>query len=204
MNQTLKTILIAFIVVWAYNNYSKEGFSHRNTSGVLEGYNNMVLTDTNGNLGSIPFPSGMIMIWTKGLNNIPEGWALCDGRTVNGVQTPNLTGKFLLGANTDPNANAIFRTPGMGGGSAKISVGQLPAHTHRHTDVLVQESEAYAKSRNSALKNVIPGQSGWWGSSDKGDGDNSPMGLDDRFTFPTGSGEDYYPPFVTVAYIMKI
>ena len=200
MNETIKTILIALIVVWLYNNYSKEGFSYKRYN-VLEGYNNMVLTNPNGDLASIAFPKGMIIIWTGAISDIPKGWAICDGN--NG--TPNLKGKFLLGANTDPNAAAMFRTPGMGGGSTKISVGQLPAHTHRHTDILVQENEEYVNRRTgNTLKNIIPSQSNWWGSSDGGDNDNELMGLDDRFTFPTGSGEDYYPPFVTVAYIMKL
>ncbi len=97
----------------------------------------MVLTTEKGDLGSIAFPRGMIMIWTQGANNIPSGWDICDGN--NG--TPDLRNKFLLGANTDPNVAAIFRTPGMG-----------------------------------KLKN----------------------------TTSIGSGEYYYPPFVTVAYIMKL
>ncbi len=200
MNETIKTILIAFIVVWLYNNYSKEGFDYRRYAS-LPGSNNMVLTDGNGNLSSIQFPSGMIMIWTKGVNNIPEGWALCDGTQ----GTPDLRGKFLLGVTPTGNIPEVFRTPGQSGGSTKISVGQLPAHTHRHTDILVQENEEYVNRRTgNTLKNIIPSQSNWWGSSDPGDNDNELMGLDDRFTFPTGAGEDYYPPFVTVAYIMKL
>ncbi len=185
MNETIKTILIAFIVVWAYNNYSKEGFSYRNTPAVLEGSNNMVLTDNNGNLSSIQFPSGMIMIWTKGLNNIPIGWALCDGTQ----GTPDLRGKFLLGVNTDPNTNAVFRTPGQSGGSTKISVGQLPAHTHMYRTIM------------------------YMGGADVGGGNTGPGGNWDNpkwnrnfygGTEPRGDGEDYYPPFVTVAYIMKL
>jgi hypothetical protein len=196
MNETIKTILIAFIVVWAYNNYSKEGFSYRNTPTVLSGYNNMVLTDPNGNLGSIQFPSGMIMIWTKGLNNIPEGWALCDGN--NG--TPDLRGKFLLGVTPTGNIPEVFRTPGQGGGSSKISVGQLPAHTHTHSDVYVVEDINYVR-RHVDYKIIEDRRE--WGSADGGDLNNTPMGRD-RDTKPTGSGEDYYPPFVTVAYIMKL
>ena len=39
------------------------------------------------------FVSGMIMIWSGSIANIPSGWLLCDGN--NG--TPNLSGKFVLG-----------------------------------------------------------------------------------------------------------
>ncbi len=178
MNDTLKTILIALIILWLYHNYSKEGFDYRRYN-VLEGYNNMVLTNPNGDLASIAFPSGMVMIWTKGLDNIPKGWALCDGN--NG--TPDLKNKFVLGVN--PNSDKMeFRTVGRDGGSAKISVGQLPAHTH---DV------------GFPALNLEPGRAGgmvdWNGTWNP----NTPIK-----SKPTGSGEDYYPPFVTLAYIMKL
>ena len=177
MNDTLKTILIALIILWVYHNYGKEGFDYR--YNVLEGYNNMVLTDPAGNLGSIAFPSGIVMIWTKGTNNIPSGWALCDGN--NG--TPNLTGKFVLGVN--PNSDKMeFRTVGMGGGNAKISVGQLPAHTH---------------NVGFPAANLEPGRAGGMIDSAGTWNPNTPI-----TSKPTGSGEDYYPPFVTLAYIMKL
>jgi microcystin-dependent protein len=188
MNETIKTILIALIVVWLYNNYGKEGFDYRYNNPSLDGYNNMVLTDPNGNLASIPFPKGMIMIWTQ--NNIPSGWALCDGN--NG--TPNLSGKFLLGVNPDPNAAANFRTPGMGGGSAKISVGQLPAHNH----------DIVGKGDDTGF--CASGECGFY-STDRWSNDREVRASTSGGKLVvenTGSGQDYYPPFVTVAYIMKL
>lgn len=198
MNQTLKTILIAFIVVWAYNKYSKEGFSYRNTPAVLTGYNNMVLTDPNGNLGSIQFPKGMIMIWTEGLNNIPAGWALCDGN--NG--TPNLMGKFLLGV-TPSSDNSLLRTLKASGGNTKISVNQLPGHDHEYKDVYLMENEGYVRRNVGDTYSKIEGDSRMWGTGSNLDWDNDAMGKIKK-TGSTGSGEDYYPPFVTVAYIMKL
>ena len=38
--------------------------------------------------------SGMIMMWSGMVSNIPSSWALCDGR--NG--TPNLTERFIVAA----------------------------------------------------------------------------------------------------------
>jgi hypothetical protein len=181
MNETLKTILIALIILWVYHNYSKEGFDYRRYN-VLEGYNNMVLTNPNGDLASIAFPSGMVMIWTKGLDNIPKGWALCDGN--NG--TPDLKNKFVLGVN--PNSDKMeFRTVGRGGGSTKISVGQLPEHTHNYGT------------------NKYLGPNG--GSPAAGPPQNQDRNWNRDWVGPTektGSGEDYYPPFVTLAYIMKL
>lgn len=39
-------------------------------------------------------PSGTIMLWTRPLAEIPQGWAVCDG--TNG--TPDLTGLTIIGA----------------------------------------------------------------------------------------------------------
>jgi microcystin-dependent protein len=188
MNDTLKTILIALIILWLYHNYSKEGFDYRRYN-VLEGYNNMVLTTEKGDLGSIAFPSGMVMIWTKGTNNIPSGWALCDGN--NG--TPDLRGKFILGVN--PNSDKMeFRTVGRDGGSAKISVGQLPAHTH----------DIVGKGDDSGY--CATGECGFY-STDRLSNDREVRASKSggKLVVETeGRGEDYYPPFVTLAYIMKL
>ena len=61
-------------------------------------------------------PAGGIIMWSGATNNIPSGWALCDGS--NG--TPNLQDKFLVGAGS---GYAVGAT----GGSADAIV---PNHTH--------------------------------------------------------------------------
>ena len=41
--------------------------------------------------------TGMIVMWSGTIANIPTGWALCDGNN----STPNLTDKFIVGAAAD-------------------------------------------------------------------------------------------------------
>lgn len=68
-------------------------------------------------IGSIDaVPKGCIVMWSGARANIPGGWHLCDGN--NG--TPNLVGRFILGG----------ADKGTAGGSAKISIEQMPAHSH--------------------------------------------------------------------------
>lgn len=43
-----------------------------------------------------PVPIGGIILWSGLTTNIPVGWALCDGN----YGTPNLTNKFIVGANS--------------------------------------------------------------------------------------------------------
>ncbi len=146
-----KVFILLILLALYFLCYKKEGFDYRRYAA-LPGSNNMVLTDGNGNLSSIQFPKGIIVIWNGLSTSVPEGWALCDGTQ----GTPDLRGKFLLGVTPTGNIPEVFRTPGQSGGSTKISVGQLPAHTHRHTDILVQEHEEYVNRRTgNTLKNIM-------------------------------------------------
>jgi microcystin-dependent protein len=189
-----KVFILLILLALYFLCYKKEGFSY--TSGVLEGYNNMVLTDTNGNLGSIQFPRGMIVIWNGLTTSVPEGWALCDGRTVNGVQTPDLRGKFVLGVNPD-SQNATYRTIRGGGGSETntLTVSQLPAHNH---EVLITRDSQGAHNWRSEDFNIM--SSNRDGGYNMGETQNAP------FIKPTGGGQpvNNMPPYLVLAYIMKL
>ncbi|MEO9871562.1 hypothetical protein [Ekhidna sp.] len=43
-------------------------------------------------------PTGAILMWSGSEVNIPDGFALCDGSIVNGLQTPNLVSTFIRGS----------------------------------------------------------------------------------------------------------
>ena len=67
-------------------------------------------------------PSGGIIMWSGAVNNVPSGWALCNGS--NG--TPDLRDRFVVGAG---NAYAAAAT----GGAATVDVSHShtgPSHTH--------------------------------------------------------------------------
>lgn len=69
-------------------------------------------------------PCGTIVMWYGDFDSIPGGWALCDGN--NG--TPNLMDKFIVAAGNN-------YKPGDEGGkdSLKLTVDQMPQHTHTGT-----------------------------------------------------------------------
>ena len=72
-------------------------------------------------------PAGIILMWPRDIEDIPPGWALCDG--TNG--TPNLRDKFVVGAGDD---YALGETGGQ------ISVDTL--HTHGPGDYSALPSPA--------------------------------------------------------------
>ena len=60
-----------------------------------------------------PLPSGIIVMWSGTIANIPSGWVLCDGAN----STPDLSSKFIKGV------SGSSENPGSTGGGT----------THTHT-----------------------------------------------------------------------
>jgi hypothetical protein len=72
-------------------------------------------------------PSGAILMWSGTIATVPSGWYLCDG--TNG--TPNLTNRFIIGADADDGGVAKTSVTG----SATLSGGSKDAIVveHNHT-----------------------------------------------------------------------
>jgi microcystin-dependent protein len=68
-------------------------------------------------------PVGGILAWTRA--DIPTGWAICDGNIVEGVQTPDLRGLFVMGAGDGHDVNSTG-----GAASVKLTTDQIPSHSH--------------------------------------------------------------------------
>lgn len=66
-------------------------------------------------------PVGTIVIWNGTADNIPSGWALCDGE--NG--TPDLRDRFVLGAGAE---HAVGSTGGEE--THTLTKEEMPAHGH--------------------------------------------------------------------------
>lgn len=177
-------ILIVTVMVLCYAYKKREQFD------IAEGPNNLLLSDNKGNFGAVHFPKGMIMWWYGDgtLQNIPQGWALCDGK--NG--TPDLRGRFVLGANPNAAKNSFtVREYNTTGGSetkaVTLTAENLPPHTHTY-----KTGTFYAACE---------------GSSETVTNDN----LDRVNTTETTGGSPpapfsvtTVPPYYALAYIMKL
>ncbi len=92
------------------------------------------------------YPKYMVIAW--GDINIPLGWAICDGNRYSmdkdgnikqddeGILTPDLRGRFILGAGTGENntKNLTERRFGEIGGEEthELTLNKIPAHAHNY------------------------------------------------------------------------
>ena len=86
------------------------------------------LSVDNAIFGFGEFPLGAIVLWSGSSDNIPDGWALCNGNTVNDRKTPDLRDRFVPGAGGG-------YTVGTTGGEAthKLTVAEMPSHKHTYS-----------------------------------------------------------------------
>jgi len=137
------------------------------------------------------FSTGMIMMWSGSIVNIPIGWDLCDGQ--NG--TPDLRDRFIVGAG---NTHAVGATGGAN--SVTLTVAQMPAHNHSITDPGHRHSVTnYAGVDQNNLRidsRTINAQSGTLTTS-------STTGITIN---NTGGGEAHEnrPPYYALAFIIKV
>jgi microcystin-dependent protein len=91
-------------------------------------------------LKDLVMPKGGIIMWSGSVENLPNGFALCNGATVDGVVTPDLRSRFIVGyderkVNTPANATDLTENYGRisntgGRTSVTLSGTQMPAHRH--------------------------------------------------------------------------
>jgi hypothetical protein len=143
-------------------------------------YSKMIIGNANGDLNSIGFPKGIIVLWSGSIENIPDGWSLCNG--VN--NTPDLRGRFVLGVNPNSKANTNFMINELNakGGNEKALL------KHKHT---------FGGGKSS----YYVGGGGDW----KVGGGNFYINLNgDQMDESGNVTENTLPPYYSLAYIMKI
>lgn len=140
---------------------------------------NMVTTNltVTGNFNLLP--RGVIVAWSI-QNTIPAGWALCDGN--NG--TPDLRNRFIAGTTPD--------RIGQTGGSAfqTLTVGNLPPHSH---NIITHTGRPQNDGSGGNMKS-IPYH---WKSF-------SPDEIPRTDTVGSAQPFSILPPYITLAYIMKL
>lgn len=159
------------------------GKAHNNMPPYYSLYYIMKLVDDPDpiTLYSVKAPVGTIVIWSGSEDNVPEGWALCDGQ--NG--RPDLRGKFVLGSS---DSHEIGETGGEE--THVLTVDEMPEH--RHTTELY--SSNYVKFDRNVNGDFVTTAS------------SSVSGFSNRPTTYVGGSQPHnnMPPYYTLCYIVKI
>lgn len=126
-------------------------------------------------------PKGAIIIWSGQADEIPAGWVLCDG--TNG--TPNLTGKFVLGAVREKDKKYSV---GKSSGSEThtLTIEEMPSHGHKYTTPLIG---------NGGIGN---------GDYYPNEGHMKPvLNAGETITIGGDKAHNNMPPYYSLCYIMK-
>jgi microcystin-dependent protein len=130
-------------------------------------------------------PVGGIIMWSGSENEIPDGWALCNGQTVEGQTTPDLRARFVVGA------GGAYAVGDKGGAeTVTLTVDQIPSHAHTTTAKTV----GYSGSFNSSAEAVT------FDSSSKNNGWRS---LSGGWTGGSQAHENR-PPYYALSFIMRV
>jgi len=168
-------------------------FRFNTTSNSFEGYSGSAW-------GNIGIPTGGIIMWSGSIENIPTGWALCNGS--NG--TPDLRNRFVVGAGGAYAVNAIG-----GSDSVTLTSSQIPAHQHPFSG-----STNSTGAHNHGLPIGYPGggvgvangttaPQTSYRMSTEGNHSHTFSGTTDNNT-GGGSSHENRPPYYALAYIMKL
>ena len=166
--------------------------------------------------GAGTIPIGGVIMWSGSISNIPAGWSLCNGQTVNSLVTPDLRDKFIIGATAD-NAGVsnttITSTSTKTGGKTDTT---LISHSHTatindpgHRHYYVNDDNVPVSARNTYDN---PARSGGLGGGMEGSGTMVAYETEGRGTGITASISNTgtpnitnanIPPYFSLAYIMR-
>ncbi len=142
--------------------------------------------------GGGTIPLGGIIMWSG--STAPTGWALCNGTNLNGWQTPNLSGRFVLASGSVTGLTS--RVAGASGGEEThvLTTNEMPVHVHR----FVTGPTNVTLVVNQYLPTQLP---------DAGAGGGYGYLMEDvPAVLPAGGGLAHtnLPPYYVLAYIMRV
>jgi microcystin-dependent protein len=152
-------------------------------------------------------PVGGIIMWSGAVDQIPTGWALCDGTK----GTPDLRDRFIVGAGSG-------YTVGLTGGEAThtLTTAEMPSHTHiqdahnhgitdpKHTHPYTTENDDGQNKMRAGTSgagtygpysySILPSATGITVNNQAATNQNTGDGL----------AHENRPPFYALAFIMKL
>lgn len=155
-------------------------------------------------------PTGAILMWSGTISTIPTGWALCNGQTVNGIQTPNLSGRFIVGYGSitlDGKTTTYAIGDQNGKNEVTLLSNQIPSHTHSAS------CSTDGSHQHASGVYTIRGASGSGHTANGSYGEDTPITTGKTGAHShsitignTGGSQSHEnrPPYYALAYIMKV
>ena len=153
-------------------------------------------------------PRGGIIMWSGSVNQIPAGWALCDGRPRtlpdnSTITPPDLSGRFIVGVGGDDGIGGPYALNTRGGGAwHTLSLDQLPSHDHgggNHKHGLDPESAMSGFSYGDGIYGFQVTPMNWH---------HAQIYISDSGNIITANGgnqpHENRPPYYVLAYIMRL
>ena len=146
-------------------------------------------------------PPGAIIMWSGAINDIPVGWALCDGS--NG--TPDLRDRFIVGAGKSYNVGDTG-----GANSVTLNIYQMPAHSHEAGNLKADTAGSHSHEYRTyeSTVNSHPGSSNsLYGSSQRqtsSDGAHTHTVSGNTASAGGGQAHENRPPYYALCFIMKL
>ena len=227
MYKLLVIIILIVIIIILKKSIKHRDFFYPNSNNELSKYDNLIV-DNKINVPTITvdsinansmdvnnlslLPKNSIIIWGDTVNNIPDGWAVCNGR--NG--TPDLQGRFVLGYN-DGNANLNINTE-SNTQNTDVETQKIINRTITDDDIVLRNLNETGGEENHVLSiDEIPshkhdfkydGENGTSPGIPKNDDINGVnRGTKNRFRINNNGDNKPHnnmPPFYVLVYIMKL
>jgi len=189
--------------------------------------------NANGKLkeyGDDLLPAGAIIMWSGNIDNIPNGWALCDGEphTYNGktTTTPDFSGRFIVAAGTRKTTTlnqdgsvteGTSESFNIGPGNikatdyVKLSTNQMPSHNHAvtatsgnsKTDIWIYGEEGNAQGNRVDLPDPVNGNRSAKQSVYYDPGHNHTITVSNNNKGGNDAHENR-PPYYVLAFIIKL
>lgn len=184
------------------NYYSWANFKQLQTNKQLEEAKATVkyVDDAIAGIQAGSIPTGVIVMWSGSVSDIPKGWQLCDNSVIPGTtkRTPDLRGRFVVGFNND---DSDYKTVGKIGGEKQVAIEEkhLPKHKHSLKDYCFRESWDVSGFDGYDLVGKGDGNQGIDNNSNK-------LYYKNHDTNETGQNvaHENRPPYYVLAFLMKI
>ena len=165
--------------------------------------------------GAIPI--GGIIMWSGTIASVPSNWRLCNGSIHNGITTPDLRNRFIVGANQDTSTYGTQGSNGVTAPHANIEKNELDqflntvkggssnavvvSHSHGITDP--GHSHTIYGSYHDGVDGAPKLHLASWTAGGRLNTDQKQTGITINTQGESGTNKNL-PPYFALAFIMRV